>query len=73
MKLKSITIDDLQFRRPGITKIFFTADYGSIRRRGEIVYDTRTKKFLTHTSEIKLLSEVCVLLREPPKVILADR
>lgn len=73
MELKSITINNLQFRRPGITKIFFSADYGTVRRRGEILYDTTTKKFLTHTSEIKLLSEVCSLLREPSKFILADR
>jgi hypothetical protein len=73
MKPISITIDDLQFRRPGITKIFYTADYGSIKRRGEITYDTRTKKFLSNTSEIQLLSDVCLMLREPSKVKFADK
>jgi hypothetical protein len=73
MKLESIKIDDIQFRRPGITKIFFTANYGKHQRRGEIQYDTVTKQFLSHTSEIKLLSMICALLQEPTKVILADR
>lgn len=73
MKLKSVVINDLQFRRPGITKIFFTADYGPMVRRGEIKYDTREKKFLTHLSDIELLSAVCYLLREPSKAVLADK
>ena len=72
MNIKSVTIEDLQFRRPGLTKISYLVDYGGVKRRGEIIYDTVSKKFLTNVSEIKLLAAVCSLLATPKKVSLAD-
>lgn len=73
MEIKSVSIDNLLFRRPGITKILYTADYGTVKRRGVIMYDVVAKKFLTNTSEIKLLSAVCLLLRRPDYISLADQ
>lgn len=67
VKLKSVSVDELLFRRPGITKIVFTADYGSIKRRGVVQYDTIDKKFLTHNDAIELLANICLELGEPRK------
>lgn len=61
----SVTITFLRFRRPGINKIGFDATYPGYRRRGEVLYDTVSKKFLTHRADIKLLTAVCAQLRHP--------
>jgi hypothetical protein len=73
MKLKSVEINDLLFRRPGITKIMFTADYGTVKRRGAVIYDTVAMKFLTNTSEIVLLAELGLALRKPHIASSSDR
>lgn len=60
MKLISVVITDVMFRRPGLNKICFIADYGVVRRRGTVVYDIINGKFLTHTSDIELLAALCI-------------
>jgi len=59
MNIINVKIDGLQYKRPGLNKILFTAHYGKYMRRGVIVYDTVGKKFLTHNSDIDLLAVVC--------------
>ncbi len=65
MKPYSVSIDGLLYRRPGLNKIKFTADYGLYKRRGAVVYDTINRKFLSHTSDIELLAAICVALSTP--------
>ena len=67
MKPTNVEILDLLFRRPGLNKIVFSAEYGDYTRRGTVVYDTLNKKFLTHTGDIVLLAEICLSLRKPRK------
>lgn len=59
MGILSVTIDDLQYKRPGLNKILFTAYYHNYARRGTIVYDSVGKKFMSHNKDIDLLAAVC--------------
>lgn len=59
MKPISVTVTDLLYRRPGLNKINFIAEYKQFKRRGTVVYDTINGKFLSHTSDIELLAEIC--------------
>jgi hypothetical protein len=62
MKPLSVLITGLMYRRPGLNKIGFIADYGKFKRRGTIVYDAVNSKFLSHTYDIELLAQICVML-----------
>ncbi len=68
MKPLSVSIDGLLYRRPGLNKIKFTADYELFKRRGTIVFDTINQKFLSHNADIELLAAVCVALSTPNKI-----
>ena len=59
MDILSVSIDKLQYRRPGLSKISFTVSYRLYKRRGIIVYDTVKKQFLSHNSDLNLLAVVC--------------
>jgi len=62
MDILNVSIDKLQYRRPGLSKISFTVSYRHYKRRGTVIYDTVNKKFLSHTSDLKLLAVVCASL-----------
>jgi hypothetical protein len=62
MKPISVIITGLMYRRPGLNKVSFSADYGKFKRRGTVVYDTVNGKFLSHTYDIELLAQICALL-----------
>ena len=63
MKPLNVEIIDIKFRRPGLTKISFIAAYRDYVRRGVVVYDTNTKKFVTHNRDIEVLAALCVGLQ----------
>jgi hypothetical protein len=65
MKPLNVEIIDSWYRRPGLSKVKFIADYGIYMRRGTVVFDTNKQHFLTHRSDIDLVYAVCVALREP--------
>jgi len=65
MKPLSVEITDIKYKRPGLTKVEFSAAYPMYIRRGTIVYDTKAQHFLTHTRDIELLRAVCVGLQNP--------
>ena len=60
-----IQVTDIKYRRPGLTKISFTATYSGYTRRGVVVYDTVAHKFITHTRDIEVLAAICVGLQRP--------
>lgn len=65
MKPLYIEIIGIEYRRPGLNRINFFAEYPGYQRRGTIVYDTRNQHFLTHTKDINLLAAVCISLQQP--------
>jgi hypothetical protein len=60
-----VEVTDIRYRRPGLTKVSFIATYPDYTRRGEVVYDTIKKIFVTHTKDIALLAAICVDLQRP--------
>jgi len=65
MKLINVDVLKIRYRRPGLSKIDFLAQYEGYLRRGTLVYDTVDQKFITHTKDIVLLSEICTSLQRP--------
>jgi len=63
MAPRELKVISLSYRRPGLNHIKFIADYGSYKRRGILIYDTVSGKFLSHTSDIKLILMVCQYLQ----------
>lgn len=57
----------IKYRRPGLTKIDFIAEYNGYTRRGTVIYDTVNKKFISHSGDINLLASVCTSLQAPVK------
>ena len=70
MKLKNAIVKDILFRRPGINKIEFIADYGDYKRRGVIHYDTTKKCFITHANDLELIASLMLYLRSGKSVVL---
>lgn len=60
-----VQVTDIKYRRPGLTKISFTATYSGYTRRGVVVYDTVAQKFITHTRDIEVLAAICIDLQRP--------
>lgn len=65
MKPLNVEVVDIRYRRPGLNKVDFIATYPDYIRRGTVVFDTVKQHFLTHTSSIELLAEVCLSLQRP--------
>lgn len=65
MKLYNVDILQVRFRRPGLSKIDFVARYDGYFRRGTVVYDTISQKFLSHTKDVDLLAGICTNLQKP--------
>jgi hypothetical protein len=65
MKPLSVDIVDIKYRRPGLVKIEFIAEYPNFNSRGTMVYDTLSKNFVTHTGEVELLAAICKSLQQP--------
>jgi len=62
-----ISAVNLKYKRPGITLLNFTANYPKYKRRGTILFDNVSDTFKTHTSNIELLSKVCVFMQKPKR------
>lgn len=60
-----VTVEDVMYRRPGLTKLSFVAKYVGYTRRGVVIYDTIKKQFITHTKDIGLLAAICTDLQQP--------
>lgn len=60
-----VNVKDIKYRRPGLTKIDFVAEYPGYTRRGTVVYDTIKRQFVTHTKDIGLLAAICIGLQVP--------
>jgi hypothetical protein len=67
MNILHAEVTDIRYRRPGLTKLSFTAEYPGYTRRGVVIYDTVKQKFVTHTKNINLLAAICVALQRPSK------
>lgn len=63
--LNSVKILNITYRRPGISQLRFIADYGPVKRRGTIRFDTLEGKFVSHNKDINLLALICTELRNP--------
>jgi hypothetical protein len=62
-----VKVEDIKYRRPGLTKIDFVAEYSGYTRRGTVVYDTTKQQFITHTKDIGLLAAICIDLQTPSR------
>lgn len=65
MKPLNVEVVDIKYRRPGLSKVDFVAQYPEFIRRGTIVYDNVNQVFLTHNRAIELLAAVCACLQKP--------
>ena len=65
MKPLNVDVTDIKYRRPGLVKVEFAAEYDKFIRHGTMVYNTLTQKFVTHTSEVDLLAAICLSLQQP--------
>jgi len=65
MKPLYAEVIDIKYRRPGLNKVEFLAEYPGYFRRGTIVYDIGKQHFLTHTKDVDLLVAVCTSLQQP--------
>jgi hypothetical protein len=59
MKPSNVEVLDIKYRRPGLNKVEFQAEYPGYYRRGTVVYDTKTKTFVTHNKDVELLAAIC--------------
>ena len=65
MKPLNVEVEDIKYRRPGLVKVEFMAEYPDAIRRGTLVYNTIDKQFVTHTDDVELLAAICVSLQQP--------
>lgn len=65
MKPLNLEVTDIKYRRPGLAKVEFVAEYPDFVRRGTMVYDTVKQHFITHTYEVELLAAICISLQQP--------
>lgn len=65
MKPLYINILNVEYRRPGKSKVSFLASYGDYFRRGVVLYDTVAQRFLSHNKDLDLLAAVCEGLQKP--------
>ena len=64
MKPQHLEITNIEYHRPGLNKIRFTAIYPGYVRRGVVVYDIVKRHFITHTHDIELLVALCISLQQ---------
>ena len=65
MKPLNVDVMDIKYRRPGLVKVEFVAEYEEFFRSGTVVYDSLAKSFITHTTDVELLAAICVSLQQP--------
>lgn len=68
MKPLNVSVIDIKYRRPGLVKVYFSAEYSDFKLKSVMIYDTLTKKFVSHTKEVELLAAICVALQKPRNI-----